>query len=59
MTQNINSLIVQATKAGFDSYGSFNEGDYQHEILTCIKGKYSGEVVDIYYNFDNWRGFQG
>lgn len=49
----INSLIQIASKAGFDSYGNFNEGeDGQHEILTCTKGKYSGEVVDIWYDYN-------
>lgn len=48
---NINQLIATAAKAGFDSYGSFNEGEFQHEILTCTKGKYSGEVIDLYYDF--------
>lgn len=49
--QNINQLIQVANRNGFESYGNFNEGDVQHEILTCTKGKYSGEVIDIYYNF--------
>ena len=49
----INSLIATATKAGFESYGSFNEGELQHDILTCTKGKYSGEVIDLYYFYSN------
>lgn len=49
---NINSLINMAAKSGFQSYGSFNEGEYQHDVLTCTKGKYSGEVIDLYYSFD-------
>jgi hypothetical protein len=47
---NVQILINAAFKAGFEIYGSFNEGE-QHEILTCTKGKYSGEVIDIYYNW--------
>ena len=51
MTQaTINQILPKLIKAGFESYGSFNEG-LQHEIFTCTKGKYSGEVVDVYYNY--------
>ena len=49
---HISQLIAQAARAGFDSYGSFNEGNLQHEILTYTNGKHSGEVIDIYYYFD-------
>lgn len=49
---NINQLISAAYKAGFEVYGSFNEGDSQHEILTCMKGKYDGEVIDLYYDYN-------
>jgi len=49
----INQLIALATKNGFESYGSFNEGDSQHEILTCTKGKFSGEVIDLYYDYSS------
>jgi len=49
-TQGIQQLLNIADKAGFKSYGSFNEG-LQHEILTCTKGKYSGEVIDIYWDY--------
>lgn len=49
---NINKLISAAEKAGFEVYGSFNEGeDVQHDILTCTNGQYSGEVIDVYYGF--------
>jgi len=48
---NINDFIATAAKSGFESYGSFNEGDLQHDILTCTKGKYDGEVIDLYYNY--------
>lgn len=47
----LNVLLNQAYKAKFETYGSFNEGDEQHDILTCTKGKYDGEVIDIYYNY--------
>lgn len=49
--QNINQLISVASKSGFETYGSFREEDFQHEILTCIKGKYDGEVIDLYYDY--------
>lgn len=48
--QTIQSIINQAIKAGFEVYGSFNEG-LQHEILTCTKGEYSGEVIDLYWDY--------
>jgi len=50
---NINQLIATAAKSGFEPYGSFNEGENQHDILTCIKGKYSGEVIDIYSDYQS------
>lgn len=50
--QHINTLIGKAIKAGFEEYGNFNEGEYQHCILTAAKGgDYDGETIDIYYNF--------
>lgn len=48
---SVNQLIATAAKAGFETYECFNEGEFQHEILTCTKGKYSGEVIDLYYDF--------
>ena len=48
---NINTLTHTALKPGFENYGSFNEGELQHDILTCTKGKYSGEVIDLYYDY--------
>jgi len=52
-SENINDILQKTSKAGFEEYGSFNEGEYQHDILTCIKGDYDGEVIDIYYNYQN------
>ena len=46
----IQELLNVAAKAGFKVYGSFNEG-LHHEILSCTKGKYSGEVIDIYWDY--------
>lgn len=50
---NINTLVSMAAKSGFEPYGSFNEGEFQHDILTCTKGKYSGEVIDIYSDYQS------
>lgn len=47
---NINQIATQLHAAGFELYNSFNEG-LQHEIYTCTKGQYNGEVVDVYYNY--------
>ena len=47
-TDSVSKLIAIALNQGFDHYGSFNEEDYQHEILLCNKGKYDGEVIDLY-----------
>ena len=44
-------IITKADNAGFEFYGSFAEGELQHEILTCTKGRYNGEVLDIYYDY--------
>jgi len=49
---NINQLLAVASKNGFNSYGSFNEGELQHDTLTCLKGRYNGEVIDIYYDYN-------
>ena len=49
-TLKIQDLLNVASKSGFENYASFNEG-LQHEILTCTKGKYSGEVIDIYWDY--------
>lgn len=50
MKQQINILSKIAEDNGFELYGSFNEG-LQHDIWTCLKGKYDGEVIDIYWNY--------
>ena len=49
--RNINTLVAVAEKNGFEFYGSFNEDGLQHDILTCLKGKFNGEVIDLYYNY--------
>ncbi len=45
------SDMIQAL--GFKEYGSFNEEDGQHDILTCTErgNKYDGEVVDLYWDY--------
>lgn len=50
--KSINHLDAIAAKAGFQSYSDFAHEDikgWRVETLTCIKGKYSGEVLDITY----------
>jgi hypothetical protein len=53
--KNVNQLISQAIKSGFESYGNFRTEDdsVQRETLTCTKGKFSGEVIDIDYNYQS------
>lgn len=56
--KTFNELLSIAEKAGFKEYSNiWNEVDpmrtpeiCHHSILTCTKGKYSGEVIDILYN---------
>jgi hypothetical protein len=50
---NVQKLINLILPLGFDEYGSFNEGEMQHDIFTCLKGKYDGEVVDIYWDYSS------
>lgn len=49
----LNTIISEATAAGFLSYGNFRTEDdnIQCETLTCTEGDYSGEVIDIYYDY--------
>lgn len=50
---NVNQLTALANKSGFEWYGCYATdlwGANQHEVWTCTKGKYSGEVLDIYYD---------
>lgn len=42
-----------AAKSGFESYLDVRHEEnskWRHEILTCTKGKYSGETIDIIYD---------
>lgn len=57
---NINQLVATASNAGFQAYSSVPDTDncadevrIQHDILTCLSGVHSGEVIDIYYDYDN------
>lgn len=43
-------VFAQAVPVGFESYATFNERELDHEILTCTKGQYNGEVIDVYYD---------
>lgn len=54
MTKKKSDLAILteiANNQGFELYGSFNEG-LQHDIFTCLKGKYDGEVIDIYWDYN-------
>lgn len=54
-TQTINDLIRQATKAGFESYGNYRteEDHIQYESMTCTKGEFDGEVIEIHYEYNS------
>lgn len=54
MKNELMSIINEAMKHGFDSYGNFRteDDDTQQEILTCIKGQFSGEVIEISYDYN-------
>lgn len=57
MTNTFASLEMKAIKAGFESYSDVSHPDrveFQNvniSTLTCKKGKYNGEVVEIWYNY--------
>ncbi len=54
--KNINEVANKLNQDGFDEYGSFNEGEFQHDTYTCTNGgEYCGQVVDVYYD---WHGGQ-
>lgn len=49
-------LMNSLDQNNFDLYLStqsleHSDGNILHDIYTCTKGKYSSDVVDIYYNF--------
>lgn len=46
-------LETQAVAAGFESYSDFAHEEQGQRVstLTCTKGKYSGEVIDIIYDY--------
>lgn len=50
----IQQLTDIAKANGFELYGSFNEG-LQHDIWICTKGKYDGEVIDIWWVYDGGK----
>lgn len=54
----INDLLKTASKNGFQEYLDVREENHQHLILTCTKGKYDGEVIDILYKYENGQVFQ-
>lgn len=52
---NINEVSAILQKSGFSEYGSFNEGEFQHDTYTCTKGKFDGDVVDVYWNWHSGK----
>lgn len=60
---NLKSLAPFIEKLGFQLYGSFNEDtdqdevDIQHETYTCTRGKYNGDVIDVYYDYNTGKIF--
>jgi len=54
--KNFQTLISLLEGKGFDLYLSTKSLQYDkenivHDIYTCTNGAFSGEVVDIHYNF--------
>jgi hypothetical protein len=58
---NINSLDKFLTDLGFELYLTVPEDTFKdeekldHSTYTCISGKYSGDVVDVWYNPQSGR----
>lgn len=53
MLMHIDKLQAICNSAGFEDYGDFEteEREIRNSIMTCIKGEFSGEVIEIYYNY--------
>jgi len=52
--QTFKQIEPKLESAGFELYLSgkaLGNPDIEHEIFTCKKGKYSGEVIDLFYNY--------
>lgn len=50
--KTLSHLEAVAAKSGFELYSDFRNREYptrRTATLTCTKGKYSGEVLDIQY----------
>lgn len=57
LNKKINNVAKILEAKGFELYLSakskkHTEGNIFFDIYTCTKGIFSGEVVDIYYNFE-------
>ena len=54
---NINQIIKELEKNGFQSYGDFSHPDsFEYKginqcYFTCLSGKYDGDVVELWYNW--------
>jgi len=56
--KNFQTLISLLEGKGFDLYLStkslqYDEKNIVHDIYTCTNGAFSGEVVDVHYDFKN------
>ena len=56
--KNLELLFKLLDSKGFDLYLStkslqYDERNIVHDIYTCTKGIFNGEVVDIHYNIQN------
>lgn len=56
--KNLQTLATLLDNKGFELYLStkslqYDSANILHDIYTCTNGAFSGEVVDIHYNFEN------
>lgn len=57
VTNQINQITSDLKSKGFQEYGDFSHPDrieykdINQFYMTCLKGKYEGDVAEIWYNF--------
>jgi hypothetical protein len=56
--QNFSDLFYILDENKFDLYLStqslyHEDAAVMHDIYTCTAGKYNGDIIDIFYNYDN------
>lgn len=58
-TKTINQIISDLEIKGFINYGDFAHSDkieyknINQMYMVCLNGNYNGDVVEIWYNFEN------